>query len=176
MPSAHGEVPMHRLLLSCSNCDQGAADRYWWLAGIAVVSSVIAGVVLLVRLRSSNFRTRVLGVLVVAVLALGIVLSLSTLAAGVRETVEGSTVSCGSALTSAKMRGVPNDAALDPVQRGCRRAGRQHLRDELPVPLSIAAVGLLATLAGLGRSVQRPARLPLTDQAEPSAAEVSRRR
>jgi hypothetical protein len=156
---------MHRVLLTCSNCDQGAADRYWWLVGLGLVISIVAAVVLLVRLRSADRKLRIFGGLAVVVLAVGIVWSLSTLTTRIRVTVEGTTVDCSSALTSAETRGVPNDAALDPNQRNCRQAARRHLRNDLPVPVSVAVVGLLATLAGIGLSLPRsPARLPRTDQ------------
>jgi hypothetical protein len=139
---------MTQQLLACSNCDQGAADRYWWLAGAGLLVSIVVIVVLLVRLRAGDRKAQILGGLAVGILILGIGLSLNTLAHATHAVVDGIHVSCGSALTAAKTSGIPTDAALDRTQLACRQVGRHHLHDGLPVALPIFAVGLLATVAG----------------------------
>jgi len=89
----------------------------------------------------------------IAILTVGIALALSVLSARIRADVDGVTVSCASALTSAEMRGVPDDGALDSTQLGCRRAGRQRIHDGLPVAVSTVVIGFLATAAVIGASI-----------------------
>lgn len=156
---------MRQQLLACSNCVQGAADRYWWVTGAAAVISVIAFVVLLIRLRAVGSRTRAFGLVAVTILAVGLVLSLRTLSAGIRVDVDGITIHCGSALTAAKTKGMPDDSALDRNQLGCRRAGRQHLDDGLPIAVSVVVIGFLATGAGIAASLKRQQQNDRPDQA-----------
>jgi hypothetical protein len=146
-------------LLACSNCDQGAADRYWWLAGAGLLVSLVVIVVLLVRMRAGDRKAQVLGALAAGVLLLGIDLTLSTLAHGTHAVVDGIRVSCGSALTAAKTSGIPTDAALDRTQLACRQVGRRHLHDGLPVALPILAVGFLAAAAGIATASRGSTRL-----------------
>ena len=146
---------MQERLLACSNCAQGAADKYWWLTGLLVLVALVAAVALLARLRSADTVPRIFGLVAVAVLAIGVVLSVSTLAARIHVVVGGISVSCGSALTSAETTGAPNSSALDKTQLACRQSGRQHLRNDLPTDITVAAIGLLATALALGASFRR---------------------
>lgn len=148
-------------LLACSNCEQGAADRFWWLTAGAVLVSLALAVVLLARLRTGDVQARVRGGVAVAILLVGLAWSLNTLAQGTRAFAAGVTVSCGSALTAAEARGMPTDAALDPTQLACRQAGRHQLRDGLPLSLPTFAAGFLATVACIAMSRRRPVAMPV---------------
>lgn len=146
-------------LLACSNCDQAAADRYWWLAAASLLVSIAVIVLLLMRVRAGSRKAQVLGTLAAGVLLLGIGLSLNTLAYATHAVVDGIRVSCGSALTAAKTSGIPTDAALDRTQLVCRQEGRRHLHDGLPVALPILAVGFLACVAGIATGSKRSTKL-----------------
>lgn len=140
---------MRRSFLACSNCDQVAADSYWWLADATVLIAAVLAVVLLVRLRHAGIRWRAFGVLALLVLALGVVLSLGTLARRTQAPQSGSSVICGSALSAARTTGVPDDSALDKGQLACRAAGRTHLRAQLPTDATILMCGLLAAAVSI---------------------------
>jgi hypothetical protein len=142
-------------VLACSNCEQGAADRYWWLTAALFLAAIIAAATLLVRLSRGGIRLRVFGLLAIAVLMVGGWLSLKTLAARIHVRVNGVTQYCDSALTAAETTGAPNSAALDDGQLACRRAGQQRLRHNLPPSATVAAIGLVATVAGIGASLGR---------------------
>jgi hypothetical protein len=146
---------MQHQLLACSNCDQGAADHYWWLVGAALVASVVVVALLLVRLRHAGIWLRAVGALAVIIVGLGAGLSLSTFTQPTQARTGGLSVSCGSALTAANTTGVPNDAALDPEQLACHRAGRQHLRERLPTASSVLVVGFLTAATSIAASRKR---------------------
>jgi hypothetical protein len=143
-------------VLACSNCELAAADKYWWLTAALIVVAFVAATVLLIRLRRAGNSQRVFGLVAVAILAVGVGLSLSTLGARIRVAVGGIRISCNSALTSAETTGVPSNAALDSGQLACREAGRRHLRSGLPADITVAGIGFLATLTGIAVSFGRP--------------------